>query len=145
MPKKSLEEFEELHDKIKQHPYRLNREEKYIKSYAELCYELSDQFWYHTRESKYKNASRMIHDFNLWIANLNRIDKEGNPVTKVRDFADYHVERCISAIHHFIDTGKADYYFDFFNTKVGGEWRSVKIVYNEETEMFEIPPYESIM
>jgi hypothetical protein len=97
----SLELLSQLHDMIKQHPYRFSNDVQYWDNYVTLLRELSDISYYEIKKvySDYKNWSGMWHDFNASIWNKN--------IT--------HIERCIMEIHKFIDTGEFNEYYTYYN------------------------------
>lgn len=99
-----LEHLKELHELVKSNPYRINRDEKYLKGYEDLLDKLSHQFYLAVKETKFKDATNMIHDFNGSIRNLNSKDS-GHW---------YHVERCIGTIHEFLDTGEINSYWTYY-------------------------------
>jgi len=102
-----MEKLIELHDNIKNHPYRLNREEKYLAVYKRLLFDLSEKFYEELQTSKYKNATNMIHDFNASVANIGRENYNDS-------MAVAHVERCLGTIHIFIDTNKVESFWTYY-------------------------------
>jgi hypothetical protein len=127
----TLEDLRKKHNEIKRHPYRENFEDKYVAGYKELLYRLGDFFYDVVKETKYKASTRFIHDYNLYIGNLDRDSKS------LRDFAGKHTDMCIGVIHTFIDTGEVLFYYDTFKHPKTGERKSVKITFNENTGMYE--------
>jgi len=129
--KLTISEYKKLHEDIKNHRYRENLDKKYLESYKNLLGTLSDNFYFLTRDTKFKASSRFLHDFNLCTLNLGRDGVVG-------DFAQQHIERCIGVIHNFIDTGEVSYYYDTFkNPKNSGKRESVKITWNEIKQRYE--------
>jgi hypothetical protein len=97
----SIELLIELHDVIKQHPYRLSGELKYWSDYRTLLYKFSDVSYWEIKKvynDKYTNWGGMWHDFNWAIGSRSII----------------HIERCIGSIHKFIDTGEFDGYYTYY-------------------------------
>lgn len=103
--------LEELHDAVKEHPYRVNNDLKYLKSYKELLCKLSDEFYKVLEGNKYVIARNMLHDFNRDVGNLGRDWKYSSE-------SNLHVENCISTIHDFIDTGKVLSWYDGVNSEL---------------------------
>jgi len=102
-----MEKLIELHDMVKNHPYRTNKEESYLSVYKKLLYKLSEEFYDSLGTSKYKNARNMIHDFNGSIANIGRTNYDDS-------MAIAHVEKCIGTIHEFIDSEKVEYFYVYY-------------------------------
>jgi hypothetical protein len=101
-----MENLSELHNLVKNHPYRVNADEKYLESYVNLLRKLSKAFRLATNETKYKDQN-MTHDFNGCINNIGRENYSLEPESVE------HVERCIGTIHEFIDTGKVESYWSY--------------------------------
>lgn len=120
----SLELLCQLHDMIKQHPFRYSNDNQYWDNYCKLLIELSDiSYWEIKKKYKdYKNWSGMWHDFNASIWNQN--------IT--------HIERCIMVIHKFIDTGNFDEYYTYYNgcNILKGINRLRKYVINKEIKEY---------
>lgn len=123
-----MEKLKQLHDEIKEHPYRVLNEEKHLAEYKNLLYKLSDAFYFAVIETKYKVAKNLVHDFNGAITNLGR-DKY-----RYAAINDFHIEYCIGVVHKFIDTGTIDefqtYYPDPHFLIFLGPYRKYK--WNEE-------------
>jgi hypothetical protein len=102
-----MEKLIELHDIIKNHPYRVNKEDKYLDSYKKLLYKLTHKFYEVLRDSKYKNARNMIHDFNASISNIGKENYDDS-------MAVAHVEKCLGVIHIFIDTNKIEFFWTYY-------------------------------
>jgi hypothetical protein len=100
-----MKRLKQLHDEVKNHPYRINKEERYRKSYQDLLNELSSEFWKEVRETEYHGASNMCHDFYYCIRWLHADRNEDI----------LHIERCLSTIHDFIDTGRVDTFYVYYN------------------------------
>jgi hypothetical protein len=100
----TIEKLKELHEYIKSHPYRLESDEKYLKDYKQLLYDISHE-WYLTLKEypKYSRAINMCHDFN-------------GAISMMPEYANniYHVEMCLGVIHNFIDTEKVPYYYTYY-------------------------------
>jgi len=108
-----MEKLIELHDAVKNHPYRTNKQDEYRKTYKELLGELSHEFYMTVKETKYKASGDMVHDFNMWMSYLGRPEYD--------DEATIHTERCIGTIHEFISTGKVESFWNhyFGKSKIG--------------------------
>jgi hypothetical protein len=121
----------ELHDMVKNHPYRLSGDEKYERSYIDLLHNLSSVAYCEIRKycekNGIKNGIGMFHDFNASMYNLKRSERI------------QHIERCIMVIHRFIDTGVFDEYYTYYygcNIEDGVN-RLRKYVLNKENNKFE--------
>jgi hypothetical protein len=102
-----MERLIELHGLVKNNPYRVNADEKYLKGYRELLHKLSHEFYLEVKETKYRNSYNMCHDFNGSINNVGRTDYDCS-----EDVA--HVERCIGTIHYFIETKTVPYFYTYY-------------------------------
>lgn len=103
-----MNQLRELHDAIKEHPYRLGEDSEFVNSYRKLLYAFRDAFWEETRNVEYLNTGNgrmpgFYHDFGWAIGNI------------PRSGAALHLENCISYIHRFIDTGRFDEYTTYNN------------------------------
>lgn len=97
----------ELHEQVKAHPYRLTGYEKYLKSYKELLWKMTDIWYFVIRDTKYHQSKNMTHDWNGAIGNLGRENY------KYAADNDAHVENCISVVHEFIDSGTVPVFYGF--------------------------------
>jgi hypothetical protein len=97
----------ELHGLVKNHPYRINGDDKYLENYKKCLFDLSHLFYEEVKKTKYKNSTNMVHDFNGSISNIGREDFNFDKDT-------VHVEKCIGTIHEFIDTGKVSSFWTFY-------------------------------
>jgi hypothetical protein len=105
----SIEKLKELHSIIKNHPYRISSDEKYLESYRNLLIDLSSEFYTEVIKTKYKDSKNMIHDFNGAIYNIHRSN-----YSLLSETIQY-VEMCIGTIHRFIDTGIVESYWTFYS------------------------------
>ena len=114
----------ELHDIIKNHPYRLTKDDKYRESYQKLLYKLGDLFYNLIKEDKkYSESKRMLHDFS---GSIRKIDsKEWDHFT--------HTERCIGVIHTYIDTEEVPYFYEYYTGVNIPDTlhRSIKCIFDE--------------
>ena len=99
-----MDKLKLLHERVKSHPYRINRDEEYLNSYQNLLYNLADAFYDVIKETEYKNASNMLHDFMASIRNI--YSKDSGHI--------YHIERCIGTIHEFLDTKEVNSYWTYY-------------------------------
>ncbi len=92
--------LKETHDAVKNHPYRLANDEKYLKSYRDLLYSLSHKLVVELKEDKllFRAVMIMNHDFNGAIFNNNT----------------EHIERCLGVVHRFIDTGEIPEVYSYY-------------------------------
>ena len=95
-----------IHDGIKNHPYRIEFDEAYMKPYIALLYKLSDAFYECIKNTIYSNAQNMLHDFNSAIFNLIYYADKKDIIC--------HIERCIGIIHRFISTGVIPIYYTYY-------------------------------
>lgn len=95
----------QLHEMVKSHPYRLNQYEKYLKSYKELLWEMTDIWYYVIRATKYSVAKGMGHDLNGAIGNIGRENYKYSAEN------DAHVENCISVVHEFVSSGTVPVFY----------------------------------
>lgn len=109
MSENSLERLTELHNLVKDHPYRRESNPLYLQSYKKLLCDLAYCFYPVVKETKYKDACNLTHDFVLSILNIGRdwCDKKYDNENML------HVEYCIQTIHTFIDTGTVKEFPDF--------------------------------
>ena len=49
-----MDKLKLLHERVKSHPYRINRDEEYLNSYQNLLYNLADAFYDVIKETEYK-------------------------------------------------------------------------------------------
>ena len=107
---KDLEELVDIHDAIKQHPYRKEFSKEYMSSYYKLLTKLKEKFWDYIKITKYytdyTSLPEFYHDFG-WSSRALYYDK-------IPPEAIQHQELCISAIHHFLETGKFDEYYTYY-------------------------------
>jgi hypothetical protein len=99
--------LKKLHDSVKEHPYRLGSEEKYLKSYIKLLDDLMTCFYWVISETIYKKSRGMLHDFRGAIYNLGRKYIYENEAL-------YFIEMCIGVIHEYLETGDVLKYFTFY-------------------------------
>lgn len=100
----------ELHDVVKNHPYRLSEDDKYLDSYRKLLYDLAEQFYREIVKTEFSGAKEMIHDFNCAISNGLRENASYNQNNYI-----IHIERCIGTIHEFINTGKVEKFYTYYS------------------------------
>jgi hypothetical protein len=130
--------LEELHDIVKQHPYRLRSFDDHLrKSYHDALDSLSDEFNIHIKEyrnDKFKDMRwNFMHEFNTLILYLSYHQLLGDQNAAL--------DSCIAQIHRFLDTGKWTYvqtYYDGsnFDQKLG-RWR--EWVYDDTLDKFVVP------
>ena len=132
------EKMLEIHDKIKENPFRLNFEInlRYYKGYFDLLFELEDMFYqvYTEANKNYSNPQiadipiTFFHDFrsaiisskmsarNLYNDDYERFKTMGINKSKESDrerLIDRFriIELNLSAIHSFIETGEFDFFY----------------------------------
>lgn len=120
-----MELLSELHEKVKNHPYRLGENEDLLKDYKDLLNDFSTVSLIEISKKSYKGvrlSDGMWHDFNASILGEDTI----------------HIERCINYIHKFINTGKFEEfctYYTGWNIEKGVS-RLRKYEFDERTNSF---------
>lgn len=130
-----MENLKEIHEKIKNHPYRTENNNRHIKSYKDLLYELNKKFYYAVVETKYQSAKNLVHDFSNAISYF---DDSKHPF-HIDLFL--HLEECLSIIHKFIDTGKVLEFPTFYtgvNFSLPSLGRRRVYKFNDEIEKFQL-------
>lgn len=124
-----LSRMKNIHDEIKQHPFRLAFSDEYIPSYKHLLYELTE-IWcdliYHCNDLT-DEEQKLYRQFGSWIHDyrqeLRTYRKDSFPM----EYFDYY-EQMLQVTHRYIDTGEIDtfYNIDCFFTEKGREKRVEK-------------------
>lgn len=101
-------ELSNIHDAVKNHPWRMEFQDKYLKDYRSLLYKFSGKFFDIIKNSEQTKIAEhppygFEHDFNSAIFGL------------PQEYAIIHVERCIGSIHKFIDTNNFDEYYTYYS------------------------------
>ena len=107
-----LDRLRQLHDAIKDHPYRLSLETKYCKSYKDMLYELTVAWVdivYYTPNISQENKDKLYH-FGEWIHNYRARLQMYYPYTFPEDLLDYY-EQMLQITHEFLDTGNINTYY----------------------------------
>jgi hypothetical protein len=135
-----LEHLRELHDKIKEHPYRNSLSSRYCKDYKNLLYDLSEawaKIIYHT-EGLTKDEESRLYQFGEWIHNYRARLQLYYPYDFPEAFLDYY-EQMLSITHEFLDSGNLSRYYSIvkgINTRNGQEcWISEKYVWTTEEDL----------
>jgi len=100
--------LKQIHSNIKDHPYRLDFDKKYVDDYKKELLKLSTEFYLSVKDTRYSDASSMFHDFNCSIRNLSR------PHIDIYKDHLLHTERCLGVIHEYIDTGIVSVYYTYY-------------------------------
>lgn len=135
-----LDLLRELHDKIKEHPYRENLSTKYCKSYKNLLYDLSEawaKIIYHTEGLTKEEENRLYH-FGDWIHNYRARLQMYYPYDFPEAFLDYY-EQMLSITHEFLDSGNISRYYNIvkmIKAKDGQEyWVAEKYEWKTEEDL----------
>lgn len=133
-----MERLTELHGIVKEHPFRLNFDDRYKDSYRKSLVSLQKEFYEEAKkipclmkDGKHFKAINFYHDFSSAIGQLFYGD-----VQKYGQNAIIHIERCIGAIHKFIDTGRFDEYYAYGRPEESGERKCLKYTYRKSTGEF---------
>jgi hypothetical protein len=122
-----------LHERIKNHPYRLSGQISHLKSYKELLWKLSEVFYRVVKSTKFKMATNMVHDFNGAVNNLGRENYKNQILN------DLHVENCLSVVHEFIDNETISKFYTLYfgSAKVfSGLGPQRTYIWNEEIQKY---------
>lgn len=126
----NLSKLIELHEVVKNHPYRINSEDIYMKSYRDALFSLSHEFSLRVVETIYNDSQNMVHDFNHSI-----LAWTFNTIHQNLHLA--HIEKCIGVIHNFIQTNKVEYYYTFYvEENTLGLPHNKKYVWDEKKEKY---------
>lgn len=135
-----LEHLRELHDKIKEHPYRNALSSRYCKDYKNLLYDLSEawaKIIYHT-EGLTKDEESRLYQFGEWIHNYRARLQLYYPYDFPEAFLDYY-EQMLSITHEFLDSGDISRYYGIIkgiSKKDGQEyWIAEKYVWITEEDL----------
>lgn len=127
----SMELLIQLHERVKEHPYRLDGEKQFRDDYRDLLYDISHIAYCEIKKycdkNNIKNGIGMFHDFNGSIMCLGSLNYN------------LHVERCLMVIHNFIKTGVFNEYWTYYtgcNIEKGMN-RVRRYVIDPETNSFE--------
>lgn len=124
----AIESMKRTHDAIKEHPFRNSFNGRYVSSYKNLLYKLSENWCdliYHCDDTDDNEKKQLMH-FGSWIHNyrqeLRTYDKEKFPMK----LFDYY-ERMVQITHNYINNGDLTIYFkiDYFS-KNGSQYNAVE-------------------
>ncbi len=107
-----INHLRELHDKIKEHPFRLKLETKYCYSYKNMLYDLSEAWAdiiYRTEGLTHDEEMKLYH-FGNWIHNYRARLQMYYPHDFPETFLDYY-EQMLQITHEFLDTGNLNVYY----------------------------------
>jgi hypothetical protein len=135
-----LDELREMHDLVKEHPYRESLSNRYCRSYKEALYKLSEawsKIIYHTEGLSKEDQSR-LYQFGEWIHNYRARLQMYYPYDFPEAFLDYY-EQMLSITHEFLDSGNLSRYYGIvkgISKKDGQEyWISEKYVWTTEEDL----------
>ena len=129
-----MEKLIELHKKVKNHRFRLNNEERYLKSYQKLLESFLVEFWEELKKADSEvGCGYFYHEF---IGNIDGLSfdytnsyDDGKDMSKDIILA---VEKCIGNIHKFIETGKFNEFSTYYQgcnfDKKEGRWSTYKYI-----------------
>lgn len=112
--------LKELYIVVKEHPFRVSDDTKYLQDYQESLDNLMTCFFYQTAErfgGVKSSVGNMLHDFRgaiRWIDPIRLKFLKNNSNTIYYDM----IERCIGVIHDYLDTGEINRIYVFGS--VGG-------------------------
>jgi hypothetical protein len=100
--------LEKQHEIVKNHPYRLNHEEQYKKSFCKEMKKLCELFWDVTTESFFYHEVAS----NLWHIEEGYYDEREVNI-KFSELIKA-IELAIGTIHKYIETGKFEEYWTYY-------------------------------
>jgi len=120
----TLEMCRKAHMGIKEHPWRLSGDAKYVKSYCKLLEDfITATYWLAEKlnhnDLSYKVISGMNHDLHGSIHRLERYNgqprKQRNDDGSIEDDSTVaHIECCIQVIHRFLNQEPIDTYWTYY-------------------------------
>lgn len=144
MNEEKFKVLKDIHDEIKQHPYRQSGDDKHLKSYRELLKELRSNF--------YDLAKPLLGD-NSWVLSSFYHDFSSSSLSltyggRYKKGHERHIERCIMCVHKFLKTKEVNELWTYYtgvNTydskKKFPDGRSTQFLYDEEDDKF-YPQYD---
>lgn len=143
------EKLKKLHDKVKEHHFRIGRNKRYAKSYGKLLKQLLDEFEATLKQTKIWNRENIWMFFHEAWSNAFHFEMGDKTYTEIpsgwkcgdeaqmdKDIM-IETEKIIGDIHKFIKTGEFDTFHTYYTgCNVGNGGRAGVWTYNKKKNAY---------